>query len=114
MVRIILSGCNGKMGRVITGCVANRADCRIVAGFDINTERHADFPVYANPSNCQVEADVIIDFRTPARLTACCPTRTSTLPAVIATTACLTSKSRKSIAFKSVADFLQRQYVNRH
>ena len=42
MVRIIPSGCNGKMGRVITGCVANRADCRIVAGFDINTERHAD------------------------------------------------------------------------
>lgn len=87
MVRIILSGCNGKMGRVITGCVANRADCRIVAGFDINTERHADFPVYANPSNCQVEADVIIDFSHPGALDGVlsCAYQHK-LPTVIATT----------------------------
>lgn len=47
MVRLILSGCNGKMGRVITACVAERCDCKIVAGFDINTESHAGYPVYA-------------------------------------------------------------------
>lgn len=56
------------MGRVITACVSERVDCKIVAGFDINTERHAGYPVYANPSNCQIEADVIIDFSHPSAL----------------------------------------------
>ena len=68
MVRLILSGCNGKMGRVITACVAERCDCKIVAGFDINTESHAGYPVYANPANCMMEADVIIDFSHPSAL----------------------------------------------
>ncbi len=68
MTRILLSGCNGKMGRVISDCVSERCDCKIVAGFDINTERHAGYPVYANPSNCQVDADVIIDFSHPSAL----------------------------------------------
>ena len=68
MLRLILSGCNGKMGRVITACVAERCDCEIVAGFDINTESHAGFPVYANPANCGIEADAIIDFSHPSAL----------------------------------------------
>ena len=36
MINIILSGCNGKMGRVITDIVKNDENCSIVAGFDIN------------------------------------------------------------------------------
>lgn len=87
MTRIILSGCNGKMGRVITTCVAERCDCKIVAGFDINTERHAGYPVYANPSNCQIEADVIIDFSHPSALDGVLVyAYEHKLPAVIATT----------------------------
>ena len=87
MTRIILSGCNGKMGRVITACVAERCDCKIVAGFDINTERHAGYPVYANPSNCQIEADVIIDFSHPSALNGVLVyAYEHKLPAVIATT----------------------------
>ncbi|HPU58788.1 MAG TPA: 4-hydroxy-tetrahydrodipicolinate reductase, partial [Candidatus Avimonas sp.] len=90
MTRIILSGCNGKMGRVITNCVANRADCKIVAGFDINTERHADYPVYANPSNCQLEADVIIDFSHPSALEGVLSyAYEHKLPVVVATTGLL-------------------------
>ena len=50
------------MGRVITRCAAERCDCSVVAGFDLNTESHAGFPVYANPANCSLEADVIVDF----------------------------------------------------
>lgn len=87
MTRIILSGCNGKMGRVITGSAAERVDCKIVAGFDINTERHAGYPVYANPSNCQIEADVIIDFSHPSALNGVLAYAFEhRLPAVIATT----------------------------
>ncbi len=68
MTRLILSGCNGKMGRMITACVASRCDCEIVAGFDINTEASAGYPVYANPQNCDIPADAIIDFSHPSAL----------------------------------------------
>jgi len=87
MIKILLSGCNGKMGRVITACAAERLDCKIVAGFDINTERHAGFPVYANPANCQIEADVIIDFSHPNALEGVLVyAYEHRLPAVVATT----------------------------
>ncbi|MDD2418318.1 MAG: 4-hydroxy-tetrahydrodipicolinate reductase [Oscillospiraceae bacterium] len=87
MTRIILSGCNGKMGRVITACVAERCDCKIVAGFDMNTERHSGYPIYANPSNCQIDADVIIDFSHPSALSGVMAYALEhNLPIVIATT----------------------------
>lgn len=62
MLKIALSGCNGRMGRVISDIVASKQDMEIVAGFDINTERHADFPVYADPFEFSGKCDVIIDF----------------------------------------------------
>lgn len=68
MTNIILCGCNGKMGRTVTACAAQRDDCRIVAGFDINTAPDNDYPVFAKPADCTVEADVIIDFSHPAVL----------------------------------------------
>lgn len=87
MVRFILSGCNGKMGRVITASVAERCDCKIVAGFDINTESHAGFPVYANPANCNIAADAVIDFSHPSNLDGLLSyAKEHSLPVVIATT----------------------------
>ena len=87
MVRLIVSGCNGKMGRMINFCVANRCDCEIVAGFDINTESASGYPVYANPQNCDVEADAIIDFSHPSALDGVLAyAKTHNLPVVVATT----------------------------
>ena len=68
MTNIILSGCNGKMGKVITACVANNNDCRIVAGVDINTEALSNFPVYSSFDAIKETADVIIDFSHPSVL----------------------------------------------
>ncbi len=86
MTRIILSGCNGKMGKNITQCVAQRDDSKIVAGFDINTEASA-YPVYADPAQCNIEADVIIDFSHPAMLDGILAyAKAHKLPIVIATT----------------------------
>ncbi|MBQ9964128.1 MAG: 4-hydroxy-tetrahydrodipicolinate reductase [Clostridia bacterium] len=86
MTRIILSGCNGKMGKTITACVADRSDCEIVAGFDINTES-ATYPVFADPATCTVKADVIVDFSHPAMLDRVLAyAQSHSLPIVIATT----------------------------
>lgn len=65
MNRIILSGCSGKMGRVVANIVEGRQDCEIVAGLDIHPIDSA-FPVFASPAECTVKADVIIDFSHPS------------------------------------------------
>lgn len=62
MTKVIMHGCNGKMGQVISGIVAQDANCTIVAGIDICTEQKNDYPVYASLSECKETADVIIDF----------------------------------------------------
>ena len=68
MTNIILSGCNGKMGKVITACVNENDNCRIVAGVDINTEALSNYPVYSSFSEIKEAADVIIDFSHPSVL----------------------------------------------
>lgn len=68
MTRILLCGCNGKMGRVIAACVKEREDCEIVSGIDIHTDPSGNFPVYSDPAAVQEEADVVIDFSHPAML----------------------------------------------
>lgn len=57
-----MHGCNGKMGQVITGIVAADKDAEIVAGIDIVDNRQNTYPVFTNINDCNVEADVIIDF----------------------------------------------------
>lgn len=62
MTRVIMHGCNGKMGQVITGICKEDPDVEIVAGIDVYDGIKNDYPVFANISLCNVEADVIIDF----------------------------------------------------
>ena len=68
MKRILLSGCNGKMGQMITACVRDRDDCTIVAGIDISGAVLDAYPVFTSIDECSVEADVIIDFSHPSAL----------------------------------------------
>lgn len=62
MIKVILTGCNGHMGQVITDLCADDPDVEIVAGVDINTEEKNGYPVFADIKTCDVDADVIIDF----------------------------------------------------
>lgn len=87
MTNIILSGCNGKMGKVITACVNNNNDCRIVAGVDINTDVLSSYPVYSSFSQITEDADVIIDFSHPSVLSDLITfAKDNNLPLVLATT----------------------------
>ncbi|MQN01036.1 MAG: 4-hydroxy-tetrahydrodipicolinate reductase [Lachnospiraceae bacterium] len=65
MTKVIINGANGHMGQVITGIVSKDADCEVVAGIDPYTEKKNDYPVFAALSECDVDADVIIDFSNP-------------------------------------------------
>ncbi len=67
MTRIIMTGCNGKMGKTISEIVAEDEEAVIVAGVDIS-EGTRDYPVYKKISDVKEEADVVIDFSTPKLL----------------------------------------------
>jgi 4-hydroxy-tetrahydrodipicolinate reductase len=66
---VIISGCNGKMGQVVTGLCSADAEIQVVAGFDVNPEKRNDYPVYADPMEFPGKADCIIDFSHPNALT---------------------------------------------
>ena len=87
MVRIIMHGCNGKMGQVITRLAAEDGNCQIVAGIDTFRGIENTYPVFDNLKDCDVEADVVIDFSNAKAvdglLEACCEKK---LPVVLCTT----------------------------
>ncbi len=62
MTRIIMHGCNGKMGQTITNIVKEDADAQIVAGIDLSDHITNEYPVFKSLAECDVEADVVIDF----------------------------------------------------
>ena len=61
MVNIIMEGCNGKMGQVITNIVKDDADATIVAGVDVFDDGHNIYPVYKSISMVQEDADVMFN-----------------------------------------------------
>ena len=66
MVKVIMHGCNGKMGRVITGLVSKDENVEIVAGVDAYTGIPNDYPVFESIEKCGENADVVVDFSNAA------------------------------------------------
>jgi 4-hydroxy-tetrahydrodipicolinate reductase len=62
MINVIMHGCNGHMGRVVTDLVSKEDNVQIVAGIDAYTGVANDYPVFPSIDACDVKADVIIDF----------------------------------------------------
>ncbi len=62
MVKMIMHGCNGAMGQVISRLAEEMENLTIVAGIDKNTEKKGSYPVFASLEECQAEADVVVDF----------------------------------------------------
>ena len=62
MTKMIMHGCNGRMGHVIVDLVKEDEDIQVVAGVDAFGENNYEFPVFKSLSECNVEADVIVDF----------------------------------------------------
>ena len=68
MVRIIMHGCNGKMGQTIGSLLAEDNEAKLVAGVDLFDDGHNSYPVYKSLEECRVEADCLVDFSTAAAL----------------------------------------------
>ena len=87
MVRLILSGCNGHMGRAVANLCNADPELEVAAGIDVLGQPGGQFPVYSSPAACPVPGDVLVDFSHPSALDALlefCLERS--MPAVLATT----------------------------
>jgi 4-hydroxy-tetrahydrodipicolinate reductase len=47
MIKVILNGCNGRMGKVLTSLIGAMDDMKVVAGVDVNTQPVDGYPVFA-------------------------------------------------------------------
>jgi 4-hydroxy-tetrahydrodipicolinate reductase len=65
MTKILLTGCNGRMGRVITDLCKEDPDIEIAAGIDVAGQPDGTYPVYGSFPEVAEAADVIVDFSSP-------------------------------------------------
>jgi 4-hydroxy-tetrahydrodipicolinate reductase len=100
MINILLSGCSGQMGRVITELIDSADDVCIAAGFDIAPNEFS-YPVYSNLSELKEDIDVIIDFSNPKVFDPVMDfAAENKIPVVIATTG-LTDEQKNRIEIES-------------
>lgn len=99
MIRILLNGIGGQMGRATLEAARNQSGLYcIVAGVDAAPQSAGDIPVYAACGQVKEAFDVIIDFSVPAALAGVLRlARERHTPAVIGTTG-LTERHRQLIA----------------
>lgn len=96
MVKVIMHGCNGKMGQVVRDIIKNDENVEIVAGIDIQHTTTYTFPVFTNIAECDMPADVIIDFSTASAVPAILDyAKLKKTPTVV----CTTGLSKDHIAY---------------
>ena len=95
MTNILLCGCSGRMGAVVSEMAAADQQIQVALGVDVMGEASGAYPVYESLADCKEEADVAVDFSNPAvfdELLAYCVEKK--MPLVI----CTTGLSEKQLA----------------
>ena len=62
MIKVMMHGCNGAMGQVISEIIEESESAVMAAGVDFKDDGHNPYPVFKNLEDCNVDVDVIIDF----------------------------------------------------
>jgi 4-hydroxy-tetrahydrodipicolinate reductase len=65
MVKVLINGCNGKMGQEVANNIDNNENLLLIGGFDRENAGTCTFPVYTNFEQIEEKPDVIIDFSVP-------------------------------------------------
>jgi 4-hydroxy-tetrahydrodipicolinate reductase len=96
MINILMSGCNGKMGQVISRLASQSEELRIAAGYDKYTKVINPYPVFDDLEKCDVRVDVIIDFSNPDALEGLLVySLKNKIPLIVATTGLSSSQVNK-------------------
>ena len=67
MIKVLVNGCNGKMGQVLINELPLFPELTLIGGFDMhnNIVHNHSFPVYSNINDIIEKPDVIVDFSVP-------------------------------------------------
>ncbi len=68
MLKLLISGCNGRMGRAVEEVCASEPEITITGGIDLLGPGEREFPIVSSPAGFRGEADVLVDFSAPAAL----------------------------------------------
>ena len=87
MIKVLINGCNGKMGQEVSKSILQTPDIETLCGFDKIDFGDNNFPVFTNVSEINLIPDVIIDYSIPeATFTILEFAVKNKIPTVIATT----------------------------
>lgn len=87
MINLLLCGCGGSMGQVVTQMCKESDEITIVAGFDASQKFNPDYPVFNDLFKITEKIDIILDFSHPNALDKILEySKKKHIPAVIATT----------------------------
>ena len=87
MIKVLINGCNGKMGQELAKAIEIAPDIETLCGFDRQDTGDNKFPVFTNINDINLIPDVIIDFSIPdACLNILDYAKKNKIPMVIATT----------------------------
>ena len=66
MIKILMHGCNGRMGQMISGLVRDEEEMMIAVGVDTYQGVSNEYPVFGSIDACDDDVDVVIDFSNAA------------------------------------------------
>ena len=62
MLKVIVNGCSGKMGRVLSKCIMDDYDLELICGVSLDNTDDLNIKTYSNFNDITEKADVVIDF----------------------------------------------------
>ena len=87
MIKVLINGCNGKMGQEVIKAIHDNEKFTVLNGVDKEENSDYIFPVYTNINDIKEKPDVIIDFSIPvATMQILEYAKSNKVPIVIATT----------------------------
>lgn len=100
MIKLLVNGCNGKMGQEVIQALDKFEDFVLIGGFDKINNGNFSFPVYTSFEKIEEQPDIIIDFSIPiATLNILEYAKQNHIPIVIATTGFSDEQNNKIIEY---------------
>lgn len=108
MIKVLINGCNGKMGQEVIKAISNNENFTVLNGVDKEENSDYIFPVYTDVNDIKEKPDVIVDFSVPvATMQILEYAKNNKIPIVIATTGLSEEQKQKIKEYSKVIPVFQ-------
>ena len=108
MIRVLINGCNGRMGQEVLNAINNNENFEVLNGVDLIENPNYNFPVYTSTNEIKEKPDVIIDFSVPvATMKILEYAKENNVPIVIATTGLSEEEKQKIKEYSKIIPIFQ-------